>query len=174
MTARRVFAGLVAAWLVASGFLFLWPREDSPQRADAVVVLSGNRKSRLPRALELMRGDVAPTLVISNGFDPFWKQAKRLCARGTTSFGVVCFRPRPDSTQGEAEATARIARRRGWHSLVLVTSRFHVTRARMLFERCFDGRVQAVGTRSSTLYLPVNLVAEWGKLGYQLTVQREC
>jgi uncharacterized SAM-binding protein YcdF (DUF218 family) len=171
----RVLAALaVTAWLVATGLLFLWPNEDSPRRADAVVVLSGSRSYRLPRALELMRAGVARTLVISNGRDPRWRQAHRLCTKGNSRFSVVCFTPDPDSTQGEAQGVARIAARRDWRSLVLVTSRFHVTRARMLFERCFDGDVGAVGAGSPYLYLPLNLLGEWGKLGYQLTVQREC
>jgi uncharacterized SAM-binding protein YcdF (DUF218 family) len=164
----------VTAWLVATAVLFLWPTEDSPQRADAVVVLSGSRAYRLPRALELMRAGVARTLVISNGRDPGWRQARRLCTEGDSQFRVVCFTPKPDSTQGEAEGVARIAAQRDWRSLVVVTSRFHVTRARMLFERCFDGNVGAVGTGSPYLYLPLNVLGEWGKLGYQLTVQREC
>lgn len=171
----RVFVSLaVTAWLVATAVLFLWPQEDSPEHADAVVVLSGSRAYRLPRALELMSAGVARTLVISNGRDPRWRAAHRLCTEGDSRFRVVCFTPNPDSTQGEAEGVARIAAKRDWRSLVVVTSRFHITRARMLFERCFDGDVDAVGTGSPYVYLPLNLIGEWGKLGYQLTVQREC
>ena len=171
---RRFLVVALAAWLVATAFLFVWPRQDSPERADAVVVLSGSRKHRLPRALELMRSRVAPTLVISGGRLRGWHEANRLCDGERARFRVICFEPDPDSTQGEAEETARLAKRRGWDSLVVVTSHFHVTRARMLFARCFDGDVDAVGARSTSLYLPLNLLTEWGKLGYQLTVQREC
>lgn len=174
MTLRRVALFLLGAWLATIAVLFIWPREDSPERADAIVVLSGSRDYRLPRALELMRAGVAPTLVISNGQDPRWRQASRLCADGHQSFRVVCFIPEPDSTQGEAEGVARIAAQRDWRTVALVTSRFHVTRARMLFERCFSGNVDVVGTDSPPLYLPLNLFWESGKLAYQLTVQREC
>jgi uncharacterized SAM-binding protein YcdF (DUF218 family) len=167
-------AGLVlAAWLVATAVLFLWPPEDKPRRADAVVVLSGGRKHRLREGLRLMRADVAPRLVISDGRARGWKQANRLCA-GHASFQVICFKPDPYSTQGEAEDAARMAERNGWRSLVVVTSTFHVTRARMLFRRCFRGRVAAVGARSSLLYLPGNILMEWGKLLYQVTVDRDC
>lgn len=173
---RRVLAAaavVVAAWLVATWVLFLRPREDKPKRADAVVVLSGGRKHRLREGLRLMRAGVAPRLVISDGRARGWRQANRLCA-GRASFRVICFKPRPYSTQGEAEDTARIAERNGWRSLVVVTSTFHVTRARMLFRRCFPGRVAAVGARSSLLYLPGNVLMEWGKLLYQVTVDRDC
>jgi uncharacterized SAM-binding protein YcdF (DUF218 family) len=171
---RALFLLALTAWLAATAVLFLWPNEDSPDRADAVIVLSGSRAYRLPRALELMRAGVARTLVISNGRDPRWRQAHRLCTNGDSRFRVICFVPDPDSTQGEAEGVGRIAAERDWRSLVVVTSRFHITRARMLFERCFDGDVDAVGADSPSLYLPLNLLGEWGKLSYQLTVQREC
>jgi uncharacterized SAM-binding protein YcdF (DUF218 family) len=169
-----VAAALVfAAWLVATAVLFLRPREDNPKHADAVVVLSGGRKQRLGEGLRLMQAGVASRLVISDGQARGWTQANRLCA-GHASFQVVCFKPNPYSTEGEAEDAARIAERNGWRSLVVVTSTFHVTRARMLFRRCFPGRVDGVGAGSSLLYLPANVLLEWGKLLYQLTVDRDC
>jgi uncharacterized SAM-binding protein YcdF (DUF218 family) len=144
--ARIALAVLVAGWLAATAFLFVWPRQDDPARADAVVVLSGARKSRLPKGLELMRAGAAPTLVISDGNAPGWREANRLCGR-QAPFRVVCFRPQPYSTHGEAADVARLARRRGWRSLVVVTSRYHVTRSRLLFRRCADADVFAATAR---------------------------
>src|SRR4051794_24178594 len=123
--ASAVLGLLFAAWLAASAVLFVWPSGDSPARADAVVVLAGAKVPRLDKGLELMRRHVAPVLVISDGLDPLWPRANRLC-RGDAGFEVVCFRPRPYSTRGEAEAVARIASARGWRSIVVVTSRYHV------------------------------------------------
>ena len=170
----RLLVLAVVAWLAICAFLFVWPREDSPQQADAVVVLSGDRDFRLPRALELMRDDVAGALVISDGQDPRWPQANRLCDRGARRFRVFCFRPEPYSTTGEAEAVARLARARGWDSLVVVTSTFHVYRARMLFERCFGGDVDAIGSRYKLQYLPSALFWETSKLVHALAVRRDC
>lgn len=170
----RLLALAVAAWLVLCAFLFVWPREDEPRRADAVVVLSGGRKARLEKGLELVRRGVADTLVISDGRADGWIQANRLCASGSEGFRVLCFKPDPYSTQGEAEAVARLGRRNGWRSVALVTSTFHVFRARMLFERCFAGDVDAVGARYKLRYLPAALFWETGKLSYALTVERGC
>jgi uncharacterized SAM-binding protein YcdF (DUF218 family) len=171
--ARVVAALLVVAWLVATAILFVWPRQDEPQRADAVVVLSGARKTRLAKGLELVRAGVAPTLVISDGTAPGWKDANRLCAGGT-AFRVVCFRPHPYSTHGEATDVARLARERGWRSLVVVTSRYHVTRSRLLFRRCTPAEISGVAAATSPAAIALNLPFEWGKLLTQLTVERDC
>jgi len=174
---RRLALGLAGLFLLAlvvsSAVLFVWPEQDSPTRASAVVVLAGAKKPRLDRALALMRRHVAPVLVISDGLDPTWPQANRLCA-GRAPFRVLCFRPSPYSTRGEAEAVGRMGAARHWRSLVVVTSTYHVRRAKLLFERCFHGRVQAVGAHFGLSELPAVLASEWAKLVYALTVAREC
>jgi len=166
----------VLAWLVLCGLLFVWPHDDDPKPADAVVVLSGDRKYRLDKGLELMRRDLSDTLVISDGAAPGWTRANRLCADGRAEgFRVVCFTPDPYSTQGEAQGVARLARERGWASVAVVTSSFHVFRARRLFERCLpDDDVEVVGARYKLRYLPSALFWETGKLAYALTVDRDC
>jgi uncharacterized SAM-binding protein YcdF (DUF218 family) len=174
---RRFLLALACAFVVAlvasSAILFVWPSQDSPERASAVVVLAGAKRPRLDKALSLMRRRVARWLVISDGWDPTWPQANRLCA-GHASFRVVCFHANPYSTRGEAETVARIAAAHGWRSLVVVTSTYHVRRAKLLFERCFHGRVQAVGAHYGVSELPGVLASEWAKLVYALTVARDC
>lgn len=173
-----VLAALVAAWLVACALLFVWPRADEPPaKADAVVVLSGGLNSRLDPALALMRRRIAPVLAISSAFhDGSWKKARRLCRGdlGPTRYDIVCFDAQPFSTRGEARTVARVAREQGWKRIVVVTSTYHVTRARMLFERCYPGRLWVVGTRSTWWRLPQHWVDETGKLLVQLAVQRGC
>jgi uncharacterized SAM-binding protein YcdF (DUF218 family) len=174
---RRLVVVFVCLFLIAlvaaSAVLFVWPEQDSPTHADAVVVLAGSKKPRLDKALALMRRHVAPTLVISDGRQAGWPQANRLCA-GRAAFRVVCFHADPYSTRGEAEAVGRIAAARHWRSLVVVTSTYHVRRAKLLFERCFPGRVDAVGAHYSLTDLPALLTSEWAKLVYALTVARDC
>ena len=171
---RFVVLALVAAWLVGTGVLFIWPSKDAPKHSNAVIVLSGSRTGRLDKGLALMRRRVAPVLVVSDGRDPRWPQANRVCADKKLPFTVICFRPTPFSTRGEAEAITRMGAKRGWRSIVVVTSTYHVTRARMLFERCFKGRVQVVGARYDLKRLPVEVFSEWGKLAYALTLTRNC
>ena len=173
-----VLAIVVAAWIVACLVLFVWPPAETgaPAHADAVVVLSGGLNARLDPGLALMRRGIAPTLVVSGAFHGTrWKKAQRLC-RGAyhVRYRVLCPRPRPFSTQGEARMIARLAREHGWSRVVVVTSTFHVSRAHMLVQRCYDGRLWMVGTHVPWWRLPEELVAETGKLLVQLTVRRAC
>jgi uncharacterized SAM-binding protein YcdF (DUF218 family) len=165
---------LVLAWVAATvRFLFV-PVEDDPGKADAIVVLSGSKHERLDRGLELVREGVAPVLVISGGLDPRQPRANELCRDGGESFSVTCFTPDPDSTRGEARTVADLARENGWKRVLVVTSRFHVTRARMLFDRCTDADVDAVGVDYPWTSVPAAVAGEWVKLGLSETVSRGC
>ncbi len=153
----------------ASVFLFILYDDDEVTMADAVVVLAGSR-FRLPVGLRLVDRGVAPVLVISDGLDPRSPSANRLCREQAL---VLCPKPEPYSTRGEARLVARLARERGWESIVVVTSRFHLLRARVLFERCYGGRLAFVGASSPWWRLPVAVTSEWLKLGVA-AVRRTC
>lgn len=137
-----------------------------PAEADAIVVLSGGRVHRLEEGLRLWRLGVAPTLVISDGLDPVWAEARRLCPEPR----VRCFTPDPYSTRGEARWTAA----QGWDSVVVVTSTYHVRRTRALFERCFDGRLAVVGAGPPLRNFAIGVAWEWPKSVYYGIVARGC
>ncbi|MBA2615582.1 MAG: YdcF family protein [Actinobacteria bacterium] len=169
--ARRIVrVGGVAALLAlcaASARFIVWPADDEPGRADAVVVLAGGAGERLREGQRLVERGVAPVLVLSHGTD----------CNAHSGHEVICFTPQPDRTQGEARAASRIAERRGWRTLVVVTSTYHVSRTRMLFERCFDGEVRAVGARPDSpggLPSARNLTREWLGFGHAFLVERGC
>lgn len=168
---------LVVVWLTACAALFVWPSADTgaPKHADAVVVLSGD-PHRLPTAEALIRKHVAPVLALSSvARTPKWRAGIRLCRAGRyESARVVCFEASPYSTRGEAETVTRIARRRDWRSVVVVSSTYHLTRARILFRRCYRGRLSFVGAPSTWWLLPVEWATETGKLVVQETVERSC
>jgi uncharacterized SAM-binding protein YcdF (DUF218 family) len=172
-----VVAVLIVAWLVACLVLFVWPPAESsaPKHASVVVVLSGD-KARLPPALALIRRGVAPVLALSTvQRTKHWPEAERLCAAHRYADArVVCFTAVPFSTRGEARTVSRLARERGWRSVVVVTSTFHITRAHMLYRRCYHGPLAVVGARSTWWKLPEEWASETGKLLVQLTVRRGC
>ena len=132
-----------------------------------MVVLAGGNGERLDRGLELVREGVAPTLAVSFGPD-------RLCD-STQPFTVVCFTPSPDNTRGEAEAIGRLAQEHGWTDVVLVTSTSHVTRARLLVERCYSGQLQVAPATPDAGLLAwlVAIVHEWGGLA-EAMLERDC
>jgi uncharacterized SAM-binding protein YcdF (DUF218 family) len=174
---RPLLALALAAFLslaVASVFLFILYDDDRVAKVDAVVVLAGS-KFRLPVGLRLVERGVAPVLVISDGLDPRSPRSVRLCREGLGREGasVLCPKPDPYSTRGEARLVAALARERGWRSMVVVSSRFHLVRARILFERCYEGKLAFVGAPSPWWRLPVSVVSEWLKLGVA-EVRRAC
>jgi hypothetical protein len=92
--ALLVLVALAAAWLVACGFLFLWPSEDAPGRVDAVVVLAGDSDYRIPRGRGLLQAGVADVLFLSREPSEKWARWRPLCRERA----VVCFDASPYST----------------------------------------------------------------------------
>jgi uncharacterized SAM-binding protein YcdF (DUF218 family) len=162
---------LVLAWVVAAVALFVVDHGDSPIHADAIFVLSGS-PTRLPVGLRLLREGYAPLLVISRSPRPT-RLEQRACARRTGS-QILCVRAEPYSTVGEAELLARLARTRRWRSVDVITSQYHVVRARILLERCYRGRLRVVGAPDQLWLLPVNAVLESVKLVYHELFHRGC
>lgn len=164
---RFVIALVVVVLTAATLHLFVFVPSDRVQHADAIVVLSGVR-SRVDTGLRLRERGVSQTLVISR--DPArWRRGDKLCASG-----FVCFHAHPYSTQGEAEEVARLARSRGWKRIVIVTNRYHLRRAQMLFERCLGRAPLMVASRTSAWDYVLNVPWEWAKLTYQVTIDRAC
>jgi uncharacterized SAM-binding protein YcdF (DUF218 family) len=168
-------AALAIAWLAATAVLFVWPSSDAPGKADAVVVLSGGRDTRLDPALKLMQRGVAPVLVISGaGYDAKWKKARALCRNGARGFRVLCFNPKPYSTRGEARSIARLAQQHGWQRVDVVTSRYHIFRAGMIIGRCYHRQLRMIGASYPWQTAAIAWLSEWAKLAVQLTVVRSC
>jgi uncharacterized SAM-binding protein YcdF (DUF218 family) len=153
---------------------FVWPATDTAARADAVVVFDGGRGERLRAARALMARGVAPTLLISAGRELDADDADGLCAE-PQPFEVVCFTPQPDTTRGEARALAEIARRRDWDAVAVVTSTYHVSRARMLVERCYGGRLDVIAATppDNPFQWMANVAHEWGG-SVEATIERGC
>jgi uncharacterized SAM-binding protein YcdF (DUF218 family) len=127
---------------IVSWRLIVDPRTDTVTIVDAVVVLSGDHGERLPVARRIIADGLTDVLVYAGTSDG--PRTEELCEQ-PQAFTVYCPRPVPDSTRAEARAVASLARRHGWRSIAVITSTPHVTRARMLFRRCFDGEVRVFG-----------------------------
>jgi uncharacterized SAM-binding protein YcdF (DUF218 family) len=168
---RRLLVLVVLALAVASAVLFVWApfATEEPRRADAIVVLAGS-KTRLPVALDLFRRGVAPTLAISR--DAAEPARVALCRLPPSH--ALCFRAQPYSTQGEARTIARLARARHWESVIVVSSRFHLFRVRMLVRRCTPVRLELVPAAVTWWRWPIAVASEWAKLVVAETSRRGC
>jgi hypothetical protein len=150
--ARRIAlsAALVLALLIVAGLpVYVLPSVDAvPEHADAVLVLGPPTRARTDLGRELVRDGVADTLVISVwpsdlAADP---DERDVVACDEPGMRVECFTAEPGTTQGEARTLAADARARGWTSVVVVTQTPHISRARMLLERCWPGEVLMVSS----------------------------
>lgn len=138
---------LFVVWLVGGFFVIARPHVNHPVHADAVVVLGPpDSNGRIGIAETLINEHVAPNLIISVASEK-QRRAKHLCTERQNGFTVTCFRPSPATTRGEAEEVRRLAQQHGWTSIIVVTSTYHVSRARMIFKRCFDGQLSFVAAR---------------------------
>ena len=127
------------------------PSVDRPlPQADALLVL-GPVDAKLTEAARLMNEGAAQTLVISD-------QDQRDGAPGTCRPDVLdriqelgwtpedpsqllCFRPLPVTTQGGAMALRDLGAAQGWYTVNVLAYPEHLTRARTLVDRCWDGQI---------------------------------
>jgi uncharacterized SAM-binding protein YcdF (DUF218 family) len=56
---------------------------------------------------------------------------------GSTRYRVICFRPDPSTTRGEARQIQALAQSNGWTRVAVVAPVFHISRARLLVGRCY-------------------------------------
>ena len=132
----------------------LFPRVDSPERVDAIVVVAGAQDDRYVYARHLAETGVADRILVSQpgGSGTYADLIAEYCedspvlARDGRQITVDCFTPDVDTTEGETSAATRILRDQGAESLLVVTYRGHVSRVRMYFEQCFDGHVNVTDT----------------------------
>jgi len=160
---------VLAAWLAS------WPPADLPRRVDAVLVLAGGDGERERTGLRLARDGVAPVLVFSDGGRP-GPGSERLCRQRLSGVRILCLTPLVSSTRGEARAFSELAAREDWRSVAVVTSGYHLRRARLLVDRCFPGTVHAVGAPSGRSPVGIGLLAlrEGVALVAVQTFQRGC
>jgi uncharacterized SAM-binding protein YcdF (DUF218 family) len=159
---RRVLkiAGFGVALLVvfAAGFIYYAARwlkgDDAPIKADAIVVLAG-RFERSMHAGDLYRAGHAPKVVLSEAVQdagskhlevlgirlptPLEIHRKVLDAKGVPADKVETLGARALSTADEARSIAARYGQAG-RKLIVVTSPFHVRRARMVIAGALEGR----------------------------------
>jgi uncharacterized SAM-binding protein YcdF (DUF218 family) len=147
--ARRMLAlataPLVLVALVAGYQLYLVPLVDpvsARDPADAVLALGGDSRAA-GDAYRLAETGAARTVVLSDPY-PAPSPLDGICHRPAGAVPIICFRPDPSTTQGEAEELRDLVAAHGWHHVIVMAPTFHITRARMIVRRCFDQRLAMV------------------------------
>ncbi len=167
---HRVFATIALLWLLGFGWFALFlPQPLGDWRTDAIVVFTGG-PHRIDRALDLLEDGQARRVLISG------------VARGVRAADLAREYRRPVAlfdccvalgreavdTRSNGDEVARWVERRGYRSIRLVTTDWHMRRSRYELDRVFGDNViiltDAVPSRPSlgTLWLEYNkLVLRW-------------
>ena len=139
----------------ASGTIFFaHARPDSLVRADAIVVLGGEHDGREAYGLKLAEQGYAHTVLLSDLYGSTDSVMKKSC-RPRPDIEVICQQPVPSTTRGEALMARTLAETRGWHSIIVVSWRYHLPRARRIFDLCFTSPTRTVVMRRRTSHLPL-------------------
>jgi uncharacterized SAM-binding protein YcdF (DUF218 family) len=158
VVAAVVLAAVVAGSLLLGAAGRFLVEEQAAERADAIVVLTGSYPDRILEAVQLYRDGWAPRIILCRepenaGF----RKLRTLGVRVPRIFelnrtvaeqlGVppdaieVVDRP-AGSTYSEAEVVLEYMLQHGYHSLLLVTSKYHSHRAGLIYRHLSDGRVR--------------------------------
>jgi hypothetical protein len=171
-TGRRILIAVAVLFVLfcgATARLFILPTTGMPARVAAIVV-PGGPGNRIAAAITLAAQDRARYLVLSEGE----AVPPQLCGAHVGAATVLCFMPSPDTTQGEAEATARLAKEHGFGSIVLVTTPDQTWRAELRFGRCYSGRIYAVTTPLPKHLWPFMIAYQWAATFKAEIVNRAC
>jgi len=171
----RVFFGIILLVLVvyAAGFLvFLAELPSAPDgpKADGIVALTGG-DARLDTAVALLERGAGKRLLIS-GVDPDTdKETLRHISNGGARFNCCAdLGYAAEDTRGNADESAEWAREHDFRSLILVTARYHMPRARQEFSSAMPGvTIIAYPVETGS----VNVAAWWQHKDTAILLQRE-
>ena len=145
-----VAAVIMAVGLVLAVQVHLYGAQDGATAADVIVVLGGGLDPdgspnhvtvrRAAHGAALYAAGYAPAIVCAGGFTrgiPMSEAAA--CAEVLVAHGVpraaIWLEEASHSTEENAIHTAVLMRQQGWQTALLTSDRFHLWRARMLFEK---------------------------------------
>lgn len=137
---------LVTAAAIAGLPIYVQPQIDPLRHADAIFIVGGEYYSRYAFGFDLANQGWAPNLVVSNPRGADNPDLTRRCAAKYTRFALHCFVPDPPTTKGEAQELRRLASQYGWRTVIVVTFRPHISRARFILQQCFDGELVMVAS----------------------------
>ena len=162
----RFLSFVLLIWMIGfAWFAIDLPRQaHSDSRTDSVVVLTGGPK-RIDRALEILTAKKADRLLVS-GVDRDVKSAELAAEYDTPTALFECCIDlgfQAVDTRSNALETARWVARREDKSVRLVTSDWHMRRARLELERAMPPEVKIVSDAVATAPSLGTLFKEYNK-----------
>jgi uncharacterized SAM-binding protein YcdF (DUF218 family) len=134
------------------------------EKADAIAVLSGDVPARILEAIDIYKQGYAPIIILTMdekpaGYDemrslgikmPEGHDINQMIALklGVPAASIIIIDKRVDSTYTEVTALYDFLKKRNLKSVVLVTSKYHTTRATKLFNFVTNGPIKLI-TRPS-------------------------
>jgi len=153
-----VISLVIALALAAYAFVNVgrfFTSEDPLQKADAIAVLAGTRMNRPLEAADLYQQGLAPRIVLTRAlpeqsFATLASKGITLPADADAARAVLQMLGVPhdalivpdrvhDNTAQEGQTLQQLATANGWHRLIIVTSRYHLRRARFAVRRELRG-----------------------------------
>ena len=133
---RTIWLDAIAEFLVV---------EDDISRVDAIVVLGGGGPDRVEHAVKLYQSDYGNWIIVTGmenrlpGLVVTWPQ---LAMKHAVSMGVpesvFILEERPTSTYEDALYVKEDMLDKGFKSAIIVSSPYHMRRARMIFRKIFE------------------------------------
>lgn len=164
-----------------------------PRKADAIVLLAGDRFHRISKVAELYHSGFAPQIVLTSSADnwdygslPSRRLVPELLLLGVREEDIISEET-ASHTRAEADVTLKLAEKHGWKTLLLVTTEYHQYRAFLTWLKSMEDRgvmltlhMAAImefpnfyeETRDEALQREFNKIKEYGDKGHVATYQQ--
>jgi len=128
---------------LSSGYAKIFIKEVLFENSDAIVILSGNPKTRVKRAIELLESNsfakIYMTKTPENAHNVQESMVKKIMqTEGIDFFVIPSLKNGATSTYDEAEDVSIYAKKLGWGKVIIVTDEFHSARAYYAFNKVFN------------------------------------
>ncbi|MBT1070289.1 YdcF family protein [Pelotalea chapellei] len=186
---RKIPLVLLVLFLLAVLALGLYPdtlrrmltRHDTPVLSDAIILLAGSMKERVPTAARLYLSGYAPKVFVSddgvfsswsaeynrNLYQVEWAE-EELVKLGVPRQAIIKLSYLGSGTIYESMATKEEISRQGLRKIIVVTSDYHTCRAAWTFRHTLQGCLSEVRTFPARSYTVgrAGLFVEVMKVGY--------
>lgn len=139
--------------------------EDSPEKADAIVVLGGGvgesgkagqgYEERVTKAVWLYKNGYGKYIIYSTGYKHILKEAEVMKAL-SLSLGVdkenIIIDDTPENTYENIVSVGRILKERRWKKINLITSKYHMQRSRLVCSKNMPDVIVRYVPTESTYY----------------------